>query len=317
MKEESLLPNVRTKDIIEKFNLELICGEEGINRPIMISDISRPGIEMAGYFDYYPAERIQLLGKTELSFFERLPSLDRQTRMDQLCTDITPAIIVTRSMEVPIELIQASEREAVPILRTSLKTTRFSSRLTNFLEAKFAPTTAVHGVLVDIYGMGVLITGKSGVGKSETALELVKRGHRLVADDCVEIRQEDQDTLVGHSPELIEHLLEIRGVGIINVMTLFGAGSVRSLKRISFVIHLELWDQNKQYDRLGLDEEKMKIIDTEVTKLTVPVRPGRNLAVIIEVAAMNHRLKRMGVNAAEEFSNRLAYVIEEGEHEDY
>jgi HPr kinase/phosphorylase len=316
-KEESLLPNVRTKDIIEKFNLELICGEEGINRPITMSDISRPGIEMAGYFDYYPAERIQLLGKTELSFFERLPLLDRQTRMDQLCTDITPAIVVTRSMEVPIELIEASERESVPILRTSLKTTRFSSRLTNFLESKFAPTTAVHGVLVDIYGMGVLITGKSGVGKSETALELVKRGHRLVADDCVEIRQEDQDTLVGHSPELIEHLLEIRGVGIINVMTLFGAGAVRSLKRISFVIHLELWDQNKQYDRLGLDEEKMKIIDTEVTKLTVPVRPGRNLAVIIEVAAMNHRLKRMGVNAAEEFSNRLSFVIEEGDHEDY
>jgi HPr kinase/phosphorylase len=196
-----------------------------------------------------------------------------------------------------------------------MKTTRFSSRLTNFLESKLAPTTAVHGVLVDVYGIGVLITGKSGVGKSETALELVKRGHRLVADDCVEIRQEDQDTLVGNSPDLIEHLLEIRGLGIINVMTLFGAGAVRSNKRITLVMNLEIWDSKKQYDRLGLDEEKMKIIDTEVTKLTVPVRPGRNLAVIIEVAAMNYRLKRMGVNAAQQFTERLSDVIEDGEHD--
>ncbi|MBS4213212.1 MULTISPECIES: HPr(Ser) kinase/phosphatase [Neobacillus] len=308
------MPKVRTKDVLEKFQLELICGEEGINRPITMSDISRPGIEMAGYFEYYPAERIQLLGMTELSFFEELPERDKASRMERLCTDITPAIIVTRGLEVPPELIEAAERESVPVLRTTLKTTRFSSRLTNYLESKLAPTTAVHGVLVDVYGIGVLITGKSGVGKSETALELVKRGHRLVADDCVEIRQEDQDTLVGTSPELIEHLLEIRGLGIINVMTLFGAGAVRSNKRITLVINLEIWDAKKQYDRLGLDEEKMKIIDTEVTKLTVPVRPGRNIAVIIEVAAMNYRLKRMGVNAAQQFTDRLSDVIEDTDH---
>jgi HPr kinase/phosphorylase len=310
------LPKVRTKDIYEKFQLELISGEEGINRPISTSDISRPGMEIAGYFEFYPAERIQLLGKTELSFFEELPESERVLRMERLCTDITPAIIVTRGLDVPIELIEASERESVPVLRSNMKTTRFSSRMTNFLESKLAPTTAVHGVLVDIYGVGVLITGKSGVGKSETALELVKRGHRLVADDCVEIRQEDQDTLVGTSPELIEHLLEIRGLGIINVMTLFGAGAVRSNKKISLVISLEIWDSKKQYDRLGLDEEKMKIIDTEITKLTVPVRPGRNLAVIIEVASMNFRLKKMGVNAAQQFTDRLSDVIEEGEHDD-
>jgi HPr kinase/phosphorylase len=310
------LPKVRTKDILEKFQLELISGEEGINRPITMSDISRPGIEMAGYFNYYPAERIQLLGKTELSFFNQLSASERASRMEQLCTDITPAIIVTRGLEVPPELIEASERESVPVLRVTMKTTRFSSRLTNFLESKLAPTTAVHGVLVDIYGVGVLITGQSGVGKSETALELVKRGHRLVADDCVEIRQEDQDTLVGTSPELIEHLLEIRGLGIINVMTLFGAGAIRGHKKISLVIYLEIWDPKRQYDRLGLDEEKIKIIDTEIQKLTIPVRPGRNLAVIIEVAAMNFRLKRMGVNAAQQFTDRLSDVIEEGEHED-
>lgn len=271
---------------------------------------------MAGYFNYYPAERIQLLGKTELSFLELLDEAERKRRMEALCTDITPGIIISRDLEIPPELVEASNRYDVPVMRSSMKTTRFSSRLTNYLESKLAPTTAIHGVLVDIYGVGVLITGKSGVGKSETALELVKRGHRLVADDCVEIRQEDMDTLIGSSPELIEHLLEIRGLGIINVMTLFGAGAVRSHKRITLCINLELWDKTKQYDRLGLEEETMKIIDTDITKYTVPVRPGRNLAVIIEVAAMNFRLKRMGVNAAEQFTNRLSDVIEDGENED-
>lgn len=310
------MAKVRTKDLIDKFNMELISGEEGINRPITTSDLSRPGIEMAGFFTYYPKERVQLLGKTELSFFHQLSDQEKKHRMDELCTDVTPAIILSRGLEAPKELLEASEAAGVAVLRSPMKTTRLSSHLTNFLEGKLAPTTAVHGVLVDIYGVGVLIIGKSGVGKSETALELVKRGHRLVADDCVEIRQEDQDTLIGSAPELIEHLLEIRGLGIINVMTLFGAGAVRSFKRITLVINLELWDQNKQYDRLGLEEDKMRIIDTDVTKLTVPVRPGRNLAVIIEVAAMNFRLKRMGVNAAEQFTSKLAGVIGDGDQEE-
>lgn len=310
------MAKVRIKDVMDTFNLELISGEEGIDRPIVTSDLSRPGLEIAGFFDYYPAERIQLLGMTEMSFFDKLSEPEQKIRMEGLCRDITPGIIITRGQEVPYELIQASERESVPVMRSNMKTTRLFSHLTNFLESKLAPTTAVHGVLIDIYGVGVLITGKSGVGKSETALELVKRGHRLVADDCVEIRQEDQDTLVGNAPELIEHLLEIRGLGIINVMTLFGAGAVRSNKKISLVINLELWEKNKQYDRVGLDEETMKIIDTNITKLTVPVRPGRNLAVIIEVAAMNFRLKRMGVNAAEQFSERLNSAIAQGPIED-
>ncbi|MDW4528143.1 HPr(Ser) kinase/phosphatase [Rossellomorea marisflavi] len=310
------MAKVRTKDIMDKFHLELVGGEEGLHRPITMSDISRPGLEIAGYFDYYPAERIQLLGKTEITFLDLLDDAERKRRLESLCTDITPGIIISRELEVPHDLIEAANRYDVPVMRSPMKTTRFSSHLTNYLESKLAPTTAIHGVLVDIYGVGVLITGKSGVGKSETALELVKRGHRLVADDCVEIRQEDMDTLIGNSPDLIEHLLEIRGLGIINVMTLFGAGAVRSHKRITLCINLELWDKAKQYDRLGLDEEKMKIIDTEITKLTVPVRPGRNLAVIIEVAAMNFRLKRMGVNAAEQFTNRLSDVIEDGDNDD-
>ncbi len=317
LKEEKPLAKVRTKDLMEKFNLELVGGEEGLHRPITTSDISRPGLEMAGYFNYYPAERIQVLGKTELSFLELLDKKERLSRMKKLCADITPGIIITRGLEIPDEFVEAADRYAVPVMRSPMKTTRFSSRLTNYLESKLAPTTAIHGVLVDIYGVGVLITGKSGVGKSETALELVKRGHRLVADDCVEIRQEDMDTLVGNSPDLIEHLLEIRGLGIINVMTLFGAGAVRTNKRITLCIDLELWDKAKQYDRLGLEEDKMKIIDTEITKLTIPVRPGRNLAVIIEVAAMNFRLKRMGVNAAEQFTSKLANVIEDGVPEEF
>ncbi len=307
---------VRTKDIIEKFHLQMVSGEEGVNRPISTSDLSRPGIEIAGFFEYYPAERTQLLGKTELTFFNKLGPDERKHRMDMLCTDITPCIIITRNQDIPPELIEASNRQSVPVLLSPMKTTRLFSHLTNYLESKLAPTTAVHGVLVDIYGVGVLITGNSGVGKSETALELVKRGHRLVADDCVEIRQEDKDTLIGGAPDLIEHLLEIRGLGIINVMTLFGAGAVLSHKKISLIINLELWEKNKQYDRLGIDDEKQKIIDTELPRLTVPVRPGRNLAVIIEVASMNFRLKRMGMNAAQQFTSKLQEVIEEGTHED-
>jgi HPr kinase/phosphorylase len=303
------LVQVTTKDVMEMFDLTLVSGEEGIGRHIAISDISRPGLEMAGYFTHYPANRVQLLGKTELSFYDMLLPHERIERMKKLCSPETPAIIISHDMKVPEELKIASNEEHVPVLTAKMATTRFSSLLTNYLESKLAPTTAVHGVLVDIYGVGILITGKSGVGKSETALELVKRGHRLVADDCVEIRQEAENTLIGNAPKLIEHLLEIRGIGIIDIMTLFGASAVRSFKRISLIIDLEIWDKSKTYDRLGIEEEKMKIIDTDLTKLTIPVRPGRNLAVIIEVAAMNHRLKRMGVNAAEEFSNRLNDVI--------
>lgn len=301
--------SVTAKDVIEKFNLTLVSGNEGIGRYITTSDISRPGLEMAGYFTHYPANRVQLIGKTEHSFLETLPSNVKKERMLRLCSHETPAIVISRGLDAPEELIQASNENNVPVLLTTMKTTRFSSRLTNYLESKLAPYVAMHGVLVDVYGIGVLIIGKSGVGKSETALELIKKGHRLVADDCVEIRQEAEDLLMGTPPPLLEHLLEIRGIGIIDIMTLFGASAVRSQKRITLIVELENWDPEKVYDRLGLDEEKMKIIDTEITKLTIPVQPGRNVSVIIEVAAMNYRLKKLGVNAAQEFSRRLDEVI--------
>ena len=308
---------VTTKDVMERFNLQLVSGQEGIGRYITTSDISRPGLEMAGYFTHYPANRVQLLGKSELSFFAMLPQEDKVDRVRKLCTLNTPAIIIARGLEVPEELIEAAAEANVPVLVTKQTTTQFSSSLTNFLESQLAPSTAIHGVLVDVYGIGVLIIGKSGVGKSETALELIKKGHRLVADDCVEIRQEAENVLVGSPPPLLEHLLEIRGIGIIDIMTLFGASAVRTNKRITLVVELELWDASKNYDRLGLDEEKMQIIDTKLTKLTIPVQPGRNVSVIIEVAAMNYRLKRKGLNAAEEFARRLDEVIaSNNDHED-
>lgn len=303
------MAKVTVKDAQERFNLELVAGGEGINQPIHTSDISRPGLEMAGYFNYYLADRIQLLGKTELSFFDNLKDEERTDRMTRLCLAKTPAIIVAHGMQAPVELIKAANSAHVPVLVADVPTTRFLGMLTNYLEGRLAPMTAVHGVLVDVYGIGILITGKSGVGKSETALELVKRGHRLIADDLVEIRQVSKNILIGNAPKILEHMLEIRGVGIIDMMTLFGASAVRGDKRVLIVVDLELWDPEKMYERLGLDEERVKIIDSEIPKLTIPVRPGRNLSVIIEVAAMDYRMKRLGVNAAEKFSGKLDDMI--------
>lgn len=310
------MSKVQTRDLIERFELELVCGEEGLHRPITTSDISRPGLEMAGFIKYYPAERLQLVGRTELAFFNGLDKKTGLARMVDLCRYETPGIIVSRGYKAPPEFVQASEQTGVPIMRSPMTTTRLISRITNYLEGKLASETAIHGVLVDIYGVGVLITGASGVGKSETALELVKRGHRLVADDSVEIRQMGEEYLVGNAPELIQHLLEIRGLGIINVMTLFGARAIRNFKKVTLVVDLELWNEDKMYDRIGLEEQSMTIIDIEIPKLTIPVRPGRNLAVIVEVAAMNYRLKRMGMNAAKEFSDRLTDTIE-GDLQDF
>ncbi|MDF2924845.1 MAG: HPr kinase/phosphorylase [Paenibacillaceae bacterium] len=307
---------VKVSDLANKFQMEVVSGEEGLKRTIEVADLCRPGLEMAGYFEYHPEDRVQILGKTELAFFERLPAAERTDRMQKLCLEVTPCIVVTRGLDVPIELIQASSSCGLAVLRSNVNTTTLAGQITDFLEHKLAPSTTIHGVLVDVYGIGILISGSSGIGKSETALELVKRGHRLIADDAVEIRQTAENVLIGNAPELIKHLLEIRGVGIINVMTLFGAGAVRNNTKINVVIKLETWQQDKQYDRLGLDEEVTRIIETDVPLVTIPVRPGRNLAVIIEVAAMNYRLKRMGFNAALQFTNKLTETINEDMDED-
>lgn len=307
---------VKVSDLANKFQMEVVSGHDGLKRSIDVADLCRPGLEMAGYFEYHPQDRVQILGKTELAFFERLPDAERVDRMKKLCLDETPCIVVTRGLEVPAELIQASNASGLAVLTSNVNTTTLAGQITDFLEHKLAPSTTIHGVLVDVYGIGMLISGSSGIGKSETALELVKRGHRLIADDAVEIRQTAENVLIGNAPELIKHLLEIRGVGIINVMTLFGAGAVRNNTKINVVVKLETWQQDKQYDRLGLDEETTKIIDTNVPLVTIPVRPGRNLAVIIEVAAMNYRLKRMGFNAALQFTNKLTETINEDMDDD-
>ncbi|MFC4303923.1 HPr(Ser) kinase/phosphatase [Cohnella boryungensis] len=306
---------VRVSELVQQFHLEIVAGEDGLRRTIITDDLNRPGLEMAGYFNYYPVERTQILGRTELAFLETLTSEERRDRMERLCHEETPCIILTRGQETPAELIEIANERHFPVLRSSVATTILLSRITNFLEKKLAPSATIHGVLVDVYGLGMLITGGSGIGKSETALELVKRGHRLIADDAVEIRQTSDNHLFGTAPDLIRHLLEIRGLGILNVMTLFGAGAVKNQTSISLVVRLENWQQDKQYDRLGLDEETTKIIETEVPLLTVPVRPGRNLAVILEVAAMNYRLKRMGYNAAQQFTNKLTEAISEDDYE--
>ncbi|EIQ4445817.1 HPr kinase/phosphorylase [Staphylococcus pseudintermedius] len=305
-----------TQDLVKRFNLNVVAGEAGLNRPIRNTDISRPGLEMAGYFSHYASNRIQLLGTTELSFYNLLPDAERKGRMRKLCRPETPAIIITRGHDAPDELLEAAEELDTPLIYVEEATTRVMGRLTTYLEHELANSTSLHGVLVDVYGVGVLITGVSGIGKSETALELVKRGHRLVADDNVEIKEITKDQLIGKAPKIIEHLLEIRGLGIINVMTLFGAGSILTQKRIRLNINLETWHQDKLYDRVGLNHETLKILDTEITKKTIPVRPGRNVAVIIEVAAMNYRLNIMGINTAEEFNERLNAEILKNSQQD-
>lgn len=284
-----------------------VIGEEyGMSRQVRSPEIHRPGLALSGFLQYYPAERVQVMGRTEMAFLSSLDDYGVEERMSALCSfEDTPCIVITRGIEVSDLFVATARRAGIPLLRTKQSTPKFVAQLTTLLELRLAPETLVHGVLVDVYGIGILMTGSSGIGKSETALELLKRGHRMVADDAVEIRQTSDDMLVGSAPPLLQHLLEIRGLGVLNAMTLFGAGAIRTHKKIEMIVELEVWQDGRPYDRLGLDEDKRKILDVELTSLVVPVRPGRNLAIIIEVAAMNQRLKRMGYHAARELSEKL------------
>jgi HPr kinase/phosphorylase len=301
---------VSVAELVDGLQLTVFTEDADFSRRVSTIDINRPGLALAGYLKYHPADRIQLLGRTELSFLAGMDSREQALRLFAFCSyDQTPCVIVTRGQTPPEALLREAESRGLPVLGTDMVTTRAAAVISSFLEARLAPETLVHGVLVDVYGIGILITGSSGIGKSETALELVKRGHRLVADDAVVIRQISDNTLVGSAPELLQHLLEIRGLGVLNAMTLFGAGAVRTHKKLAMVVHLEAWREDVAYDRLGIDEQKVRILDTELPSLTIPVRPGRNLAVIIEVAAMNYRLKVLGYNAAREFSDHLTQAI--------
>ncbi len=296
--------SVKLSRIIEEFKLEEIYTPK---RDILIEtvDINRAGLQIAGFFDYFDPNRLQICGMVEYTYLSKFSSEEKLNKLDDFFSKQIPAFIITRDMEVFPEVIETAKKYQINILRTSLSTSGFTSALIAFLNVELAPRITRHGVLVEVYGEGILILGESGVGKSETAVELMKRGHRLVADDAVEIKRVSSKSLVGTAPEVIRHFIEMRGIGIVDVKKIFGMGAVKDTEKIDLIIHIEPWQKDKQYDRLGLTDNYTTILGIDVPSLTIPVRPGRNLAVIFEIAAMNNRQRRMGYNAAEALNNRL------------
>jgi HPr kinase/phosphorylase len=297
---------VTLKEIADEFALECISGCDKLEEILIsTSDVNRPGLQLIGYYEFFGNDRIQIIGKVETTYLERMTSAERYSRFDEFFSNGIPCIVVARGLEVFPEMIELSNKYEIPILRTNDVTSRFMSAIIRYLNVQLAPRITKHGVLVEVYGEGILILGESGVGKSETALELVKRGHRLVADDVVEIRKVSDRSLVGTAPDIIRHFIEIRGIGILDVKNLYGVGSVKVTENINLVINLEIWDEKKNYDRLGLVDEYTEILDLSIPSLKIPVRPGRNLAIIVEVAAMNNRQKKMGYNAAKVLNDRV------------
>ena len=292
--------------VIEKFNLETIYLPE-LPEKILVKNpgINRPGLQMVGFYDHYEAERMQIIGKVENLFVAQLPPEEKKRRLEDFFRSGPVGVIVTSSIEVLPETAELAAKHKVPLLRTSAHTSDFMAALISFLNVELGPRITRHGVLIEVYGEGILLLGESGVGKSETAIELIKRGHRLIADDAVEIKRVSATTLVGKAPDIIRHYVELRGIGIVDVRRLFGMGSVKETEKIDLVINLEPWQDGKMYDRLGLDEQTTDILGINVPSIVLPVCPGRNLSVVIEVAAMNNRQKRMGYNTAAEFNKRL------------
>jgi len=288
MKLKNLTPEIPTEDI-------------RINQ----SDLNRPALQLAGFFDYFDSERVQIIGKVEYTYIQNLFASERRAILERLFKSKIPCLILSRSLELMDDLNEVAHETGVPILQSHMPTSYFSSELNQYLKTELAPRISLHGVLVDVYGEGVFITGESGIGKSETALELIKRGHRLVADDVVEIKKINDDILQGTSPDIIRHFIEVRGVGIVDCKTLFGVESVKESQNIDLAIRLEDWNPEKEYERLGLNEEYMDILGNQIVSHSIPIRPGRNLAIIVESAAINHRQKAMGYNAAIELNNRV------------
>ena len=303
---------IRLGSIIDKFHLTVIYGPEGYrNRRITIEDVNRPGLQLTGFFDYFDKERMQLLGLVEISYLEGISSTKRAVVFDTLFSYHPPAVIFARGLQPYPECMEMAKKHNQVILGTRENTATIMSTMIAYLRTELSPTITRHGVLVEVYGEGVLLVGESGVGKSETAIELVKRGHRLIADDAVEIRRSPNGGLVGTAPELIRHYIELRGIGVVDVRRLFGMSAVKFDSAIDMKIQLEMWQDGKVYDRLGADEHFTSLLDVSVPTLTIPVKPGRNLAVIIEVAAMNNRNKKMGYNAALEFSMQVDSHIDQ------
>ena len=292
--------------VVDEFQFEkLYVSEDFEDTVIECTDVNRPGLQLIGFYDYFDNNRIQILGKVELTYLEQFGYEKRYEYLEKLFKTNVPAIIITRGMQVGPEMFELAEKYNMTLLRTEESTSNLMSALISYLNVQIAPRITRHGVLVEVYGEGILILGESGVGKSEAAIELLKRGHRLVADDAVEIKRVSTKTLVGSSPEIIRHFVELRGIGVIDVKEIFGIGAVKDTESIDLIIHLEPWEEGKQYDRLGMVDEYTNIMGINIPSMTVPVKIGRNIAVIIEVAAMNNRQKRMGYNAAVELNNRL------------
>ena len=296
--------------LVEKLKLKNLTPEiDMANIEITTPDINRPALQMAGYFDHFASERVQIIGYVEYTYLKHLTRAQRIPVYEKFLSSEIPCVIFSSLTEPDEEFLQLAIKYKKPLLASEKGTSQFMADIIRTLSAMLAPCISIHGVLVDVYGEGILIQGESGIGKSEAALELVKRGHRLVADDAVEIRKIDDETLVGRSPAITRHFIEVRGIGIVDIKELFGVSSVREAKQIDMVIRLEEWNKEKEYDRIGLEAEYTEILDTKVVCQTIPVRPGRNLAVILETAAANNRQKKMGYNAAQELYRRVEESI--------
>ncbi|MFA5975885.1 MAG: HPr(Ser) kinase/phosphatase [Elusimicrobiota bacterium] len=292
-------------------DLTLLAGSKGIRRVVTVSEINRPGLAISGYLDYFPSERVQIIGLGEHSYLATLPLAQRVETLRRVLSynKNLPCIVMTRGLKPHRELVKVADQLKVPLLRSGLTTAHLIGELTVYLEEKLAPTSTIHGVLMNVYGLGVLLVGDSGIGKSECALELLKRGHMLVADDVVEIKQRLGGLLFGTGAELIRHHMELRGLGIIDVQKVFGVSSILDRTRIELVIRLEEWKQTVAYDRVGLSEEVTSILGVRIPEIVMPVRPGRNLAVLVEVATLNQRLKYRGQYTAREFNKRLIAMM--------
>lgn len=297
---------LKVKHLVKDFDLKVLSGQDALNREIKAEMLSRPGVEMAGFFDYFDKERVILIGSKEYQFMKLLPPDIRRERVSDIMSQKPPCVIFSVNVDVEDMFIELSQEYGVAILKSTMRTTPLFSLLYAYLHAKLAPRLSVHGVLVDIDGMGTLITGESGIGKSEVALELIKRGHILVADDRVDIFEASPGTLVGSAPELLARYIEIRGIGIVDVVSMFGAGAYRENKKVRLVVELEHWQRGKEYDRLGLETETVKFFNTEIAKVTIPILPGRNVATLIESASMNQKLKYLGHHAAMDLADAVA-----------
>jgi HPr kinase/phosphorylase len=300
---------VPLKTLIEEFKLETLYIPEGRKIKITQPEVNRPGLALSGFFEFFDHNRVQLLGNAEHQYIASLSKSERLYRLEQFAVHHPPVIIITTSLSVFDEIWTIVKKYGIALLRTKETTSVFQAALIASLNIHLAPRITRHGVFVEVYGEGILILGESGIGKSETAIELVKRGHRLIADDAVEIKRVSAKTLVGTAPEIIRYFVELRGIGIVDIRRLFGMGSVKASEKVDMIIKFEHWDKNKVYDRIGLEQETTDILGIEVPTTTIPVRPGRNLSIILEIAAMNNRQRKMGYNTAEEFNQRMMEQI--------